>query len=61
MRILRSQIMPSMKTQSTMELPDWWLEHRLYNILPNRLYFLLGAQVIDSEGEDAWYALFRAV
>ena len=43
------------------ELPDWWMDSHLYYVLPNRIYFFLGAQVTDSEGEDEWYALCRAI
>ena len=61
MRILRSQIMPTMETPRTMELVHWFTENHYYYILPNRIYYLLGAQVIDSKGEDEWYALCKAV
>ena len=40
-----------------MSLRDWWLDYHLYYILPNRIYFFLGAEEIDSEGEDEWYNL----
>ena len=40
--------------QRTMQLMDWWIDRHLYNILPNRVYFLLGAQISDSDGEFEW-------
>ena len=42
-------------------LCDWWLIPGHYNILPNRLYLLLGADVIGSAGEDEWYSLTAAL
>ena len=38
-----------------MHMRDWWSSQALYYILPNRVYFFLGAQEIDSEGEYEWY------
>ena len=40
-----------------MRLADWWLTQGWYYVLPNRLYWLLGANVIDSDGEAEWYDL----
>ena len=40
-----------------MQPVEWWLNRSLYYILQNRLYYLLGAGVADSEGEDEWYGL----
>jgi hypothetical protein len=42
-------------------LCDWWLIPGHYGILPNRLYWLLGADVIGSAGEDEWYSLTAAL
>ena len=44
-----------------MRLADWWLTQSLYYVLPNRLYWLLGANVIDSVGEAEWYDLLDAL
>ena len=49
------------RAPETMKIGDWWLNSALYGILPNRLYWLLGANVIDSAGEDEWYALVNVV
>ena len=38
-----------------MHMRDWWSSQALYYILPNRVYFFLGAEEIDSEGECEWY------
>ena len=48
---------PGPPAPRTMELVDWWLSAAMYRILPNRLYWLLGANVSDSEGEAEWYDL----
>ncbi len=42
-----------------MELVEWFDPPELvqYYILPNRIYYFLGADVIDSEGEVEWYML----
>ena len=40
-----------------MRLADWWLTPSWYYVLPNRLYWLLGADVIGSVGEAEWYDL----
>ena len=44
-----------------MQLDDWFQDPVLYYILPNRVYFFLGAEAIDSDGEDEWYELCIAV
>ena len=44
-----------------MRLADWWDSPRLYYILPNRIYYFLGAEVSDSSGEDDWYDLIDAL
>ena len=43
-----------------MHLLEWWLSEAMYYILPNRLYWMLGANEIDSDGEEEWYILVRA-
>ncbi len=40
-----------------MQLVEWFLVRELYYIMPNRAYWLLGANVIDSKGENEWYNL----
>ncbi len=37
-----------------LQLADWFADEVLYYILPNRMYFFLGAEVSDSQGEDEW-------
>ena len=37
-----------------MHLKEFFEDEHLYYILPNRLYFFLGAQQSDSEGECEW-------
>ena len=37
-----------------LRLADWFADEVLYYILPNRMYFFLGAEVSDSQGEDEW-------
>ena len=40
-----------------MHLHEWWAAEGFYYILPNRLYWLLGANYTDSLGEWEWYTL----
>ena len=40
-----------------MHLVDWWLTTSLYYILPDRVYWYLGANASDSQGENEWYHL----
>ena len=42
-------------------LRDWWLIPGHYGILPNRLYWLLGADRIGSRGENEWYTLLSTL
>ena len=44
-----------------MLLKDWFTDQHLYYILLNEVYFYLGAEVMDSDGEDDWYALIQAL
>ena len=44
-----------------MLLKDWFTSEHLYNILPNRVYYFLGAEVSDSEGEEEWDSLREAL
>lgn len=44
-----------------LHLRDFWRSQALYYILPNEIYFWLGAQVSDSEGESDWYSLCEAL
>ena len=44
-----------------MRLADWWDSPSLYYILPNRIYYFLGAEVSYSSGEDDWYDLIDAL
>ena len=37
-----------------LQLVDWWLSQSLYYVLPDRIYWFLGANVSDSRGEDEW-------
>ena len=38
-----------------MHLRDWWSCQALYYLLPNKVYFFLGADEVDSKGECEWY------
>ena len=40
-----------------MHLKEFFEDEHLYYILPNRIYFFLGAQASDTEGECEWYNL----
>ena len=42
-----------------MRLVDWWILPGHFSILPNRLYWLLGADAIGSQGEHEWYTLLE--
>jgi hypothetical protein len=42
-----------------LQLVDWWLNRMLYDVLPNRIYFFLGANHAYSVGEGEWYALLN--
>ena len=46
---------------SAMRLADWWLTSPLYYVLPNRLYWLLGANICGSTGEHCWHNLLEAL
>ena len=37
-----------------MEFREWFIDETLYYVMPNRVYYLLGANVSDSDGEDEW-------
>ena len=45
----------------SIQLRDFWSSQDLYFVLPNKVYFFLGAQIIDSEGECDWYSLRDAL
>ena len=45
------------KSPPRMQLGDWWVLPGHYNLLPNRLYFFLGAKITGSRGENEWYSL----
>ena len=38
-------------------LTTWFHDRCLYYILPNRIYYFLGANISDSRGEIEWYQL----
>ena len=38
-------------------LTTWFHDRFLYYILPNRIYYFLGAKISDSRGEIEWYQL----
>ena len=40
-----------------LQLVDWWLSQSLYYVLPDRIYWFLGANVSDSRGKGEWYYL----
>ena len=40
-----------------MRLADWWLTPSWYYVLPTRLYWFLGPNVVDSCGEAEGYNL----
>ena len=45
----------------SIQLRDFWSSQDLYYVLPNKVYFFLGAQIMDSEGESDWYSLCDAL
>ena len=45
----------------SIQLRDFWSSQDLYFVLPNKVYFFLGAQIIDSEGESDWDSLCDAL
>ena len=44
-----------------MHLHEWWAGDEYYYILPNRLYWFLGADAIDSLGEWEWYTVLHGL
>ena len=49
------------QVRAKMQLVDWWTDRELFHILPDRIYFFLGAGVSDSEGEAEWDKLVFVV
>ena len=48
---------PEPRAQPAMQVDDWWRSAALYRILPVRLFWLLGANTVGSEGEVEWRSL----
>ena len=48
-------------SRGSVHLQDWWSSEAMYYILPNRLYWLLGANTCWSVGEWEWYNLCYVV